>query len=76
MKIGERGQVTIPKKFREKFGLHPSTEVEFVSEKGSLLVRRKPLSTKSKKDPRDQWVGCLGGEGEEVDEFIEEIRGR
>lgn len=29
MKIGERGQVTIPKNIREQFGLGPETEVEF-----------------------------------------------
>ena len=29
MKIGERGQVTIPKDLQERFGLKPETEVEF-----------------------------------------------
>jgi len=29
MRIGERGQVTIPKDIRDRFCLEPETEVEF-----------------------------------------------
>ncbi len=42
MKIGERGQVTIPKELREKFGLKPETEVEFQVVNNSILLRKKP----------------------------------
>ena len=30
MRVTERGQVTIPKSIRERFGFEPETEVEFV----------------------------------------------
>ncbi len=33
MKIGERGQVTIPKSIREKYGFLPQIEVDFVAQK-------------------------------------------
>lgn len=36
MKITSKGQVTIPQEIREKFGLLPDTEVEFVV-KGSVV---------------------------------------
>jgi AbrB family looped-hinge helix DNA binding protein len=36
MKIGERGQITIPKELREKYGLFPSIEIEFVPEAGGV----------------------------------------
>jgi AbrB family looped-hinge helix DNA binding protein len=39
MKIGERGQVTIPKEIRERFGLGPETEVEFRVIGGSIVPR-------------------------------------
>ncbi len=43
MRITAKGQVTIPKKLREKFGLRPGTEVEFVTDKGSIkLVKKSP----------------------------------
>ncbi|MGH9356324.1 MAG: AbrB/MazE/SpoVT family DNA-binding domain-containing protein [Terriglobia bacterium] len=38
MKIGERGQVTIPKEIRERFGLKPETEVEFQVADDSILA--------------------------------------
>jgi len=76
MRIGERGQVTIPKDIRERFGLKPATEVEFRVEKDSLVLQKKPTKLKL-----DKWRGhCaknfvrLGYKT--VDEFIEDVRGR
>ena len=36
MRVSERGQVTIPKKIRDRFGLGTNTEVEFVVREGRL----------------------------------------
>ena len=45
MRITSKGQVTIPVEIREKFGLLPYTEVEFVVEAGAVtLVPRTPAS--------------------------------
>jgi len=42
MKITAKGQVTIPKEWREKLGFLPGTEVEFIPEGNSLkLVKKK-----------------------------------
>ncbi|MBW1731465.1 MAG: AbrB/MazE/SpoVT family DNA-binding domain-containing protein [Deltaproteobacteria bacterium] len=42
MRISERGQVTIPKEIRDRFGFGPNTEVEFVVRDGRVeLVRSK-----------------------------------
>ena len=40
MKITSKGQVTIPKGIRDKHGLLPGTEVEFLVEKGQVTVRK------------------------------------
>lgn len=40
MQITSKGQVTIPKEIRERFGLLPHTEVEFVVD-GEVLQLRK-----------------------------------
>lgn len=79
MKIGERGQVTIPKEIREKFGLRTDTEVEFRIVKGAILLAKAP-----KKLDLRKWKGrCkdsfaeLGYTGKgAVDRFIDDVRGR
>lgn len=40
MKITSKGQVTIPADIREKAGLLPDTEVEFVLERGKVVIRK------------------------------------
>ncbi len=76
MRIGERGQVTIPKDIRDRFGLGLDTEIEFAVVQGQIILKKAARVL-----PFDQWKGrCadsfaeLGSIG--VDEFIEEIRGR
>ena len=47
MRISERGQVTIPKEIRDRFGFGPNTEVEFVVRDGRVeLVRSKRAQRK------------------------------
>ena len=71
MKIGERGQVTIPKKMREKYGLSTNIEVEFVSEDGGIRIQKKTRHV----SPVKQVFGILK-KGGKTDDYIEEIRGR
>jgi len=40
MKITTKGQVTIPVDVRERLGLLPNTEVEFVVEGGQAILRK------------------------------------
>jgi AbrB family looped-hinge helix DNA binding protein len=43
MRVTERGQVTIPKRLRRRFGIDANTDVEFVEQDGALLlVKRAP----------------------------------
>lgn len=76
MKIGERGQVTIPKKIREQFRLTPETEVEFHVAAGSIILKKTP-----KKLNLAKWKGrCAGAFTKlgysSVDRFIDDVRGR
>jgi AbrB family looped-hinge helix DNA binding protein len=73
MKIGERGQITIPKELRDKHGLHPSAEVDFVEVGGELVLRKV---VRDQPSPVRRWIGFLMGQPEDVDQFIEDIRGR
>lgn len=71
MKIGERGQVTIPKTIREKYGLLPQVEVEFYEGENGVLIRKKTGKT----SPIDKVYGILN-KYESTDPYIEAIRGR
>ncbi len=44
MRITSKGQVTIPQQLREKFGLFPSTEVEFKIGKAGIFIRKAKKS--------------------------------
>ena len=72
MRIGERGQVTIPKALRDKFGLQPRDEVTFVQSRGELVLRKKSATVAS---GIRKWVGRLERMPESVDEFIDDVRG-
>ncbi len=39
MTVTVKGQITIPQALRERFGLQPGTEVEFVAGKDALQVK-------------------------------------
>jgi AbrB family looped-hinge helix DNA binding protein len=42
MRVTTKGQVTIPQHVREKLGIIPATEIDFIEEKGRVyLVKRK-----------------------------------
>ena len=51
MRITSKGQVTIPQEIREKFGLLPETEVEFVARKNAVQIVK---STKTVRPTRGQ----------------------
>jgi AbrB family looped-hinge helix DNA binding protein len=76
MRIGERGQVTIPKDIREQFGLGPETEVEFRVVGGSIVLKKAP-----KKLNLAKWKGRCGDAFAKlgypsVDKFIDDVRGQ
>lgn len=52
MLITSKGQVTIPQRIRDRFGLKPGTAVEFVTDSGKVQLRPK----KRAKSPVDDWL--------------------
>lgn len=71
MRISERGQVTIPKAIRDRFGFRPDVEVEVrATEKGVLICKRS-----QGQHPVDQVMGVLR-KPSSTDKYIDEVRGR
>jgi antitoxin PrlF len=74
MVVGERGQVTIPKKLRDKYGLAPGVEVEFVDTPDGVKVCKRSTAT----DRFAQLKGYLTHRRtiEDIDAYLRESRGR
>ena len=76
MKIGD---MAIPAEWLEQVGFDAETEVELVPDEKKLIIREKNRSDFDAEDYRrrlDSVTGILKGQPEDVDRFIEEIRGR
>ncbi len=71
MKIGERGQITIPKVLREQYGLFPNLEVEIIPENSGLLIRKKIIHT----SPVQKVYGILR-KNTNTDDIIQAMRGK
>jgi AbrB family looped-hinge helix DNA binding protein len=68
-KVGERGQVTIPKKLRTRYGVKPGSEVEFEERKDGLLIKKVV-----REDPLHELVGMIQNDVD-VDRYLEQTRG-
>lgn len=69
--VGERGQITIPKALRDRLGLRKGARVEFVQDGDRLLVTK----SQEGENPFHKYMGILT-DIDDVDAYIEEIRGR
>jgi antitoxin PrlF len=68
-RVSEKGQVTIPKRMRERLGIRPGESVEFHEEPGRIVIE-KALA----RDAVDELYGVLDlGRG--TDEFVRDLRG-
>ena len=70
--VTSKGQVTIPKPLRDKFGIEPGVEVDFVAAADGIRLRK--VVDRSK---RRAILGCLKKElvGRTVEEWLNELRG-
>ena len=71
MRISKRGQVTIPKPLRDRFGMNPNVEVEIIPTQDGLLIQKRTAA----KHPVDRIHGIVRGRGS-TDDYVEAIRGR
>jgi AbrB family looped-hinge helix DNA binding protein len=56
-KVTSKGQIVIPKKIREKYGIHPSTSIRWVEKKEGILM------VPDAEDPIGAARGMLKGSG-------------
>lgn len=77
MKVTIKGQITIPIALRERFGLNPGTEVEFVATEGTLQMKPRKRTRKTA-SAFDHWLAKAAGsakKGMTTDEIMAMTRG-
>ncbi len=67
--VAERGQVTIPKQFRDRLGIGPHTVVDF-EQRGSHLILTKVIDY----DAVSRVLGCVRTK-KSTDTILRELRG-
>ncbi len=70
-RVGERGQVTIPKALRDKYGMTRDCDIEFLPEPDGIKLKK----ARRREHPVRRLVGLFGGPID-TDAHIEEHRGR
>lgn len=70
VRISERGQITIPKQLRDRFGMNCNVEVEITPTNHGLLIRKRTASN----HPVERLYAILGRSGN-TDDYIKDIRG-
>lgn len=78
MRVTEKGQVTIPKEIRDRLGIVPGSEVEFIAkDDAALLVKVKENSSQIRNF--EEWAASVEGildlDGMTTDEYMEWLRG-
>jgi antitoxin PrlF len=68
--VSEKGQVTIPKRLRERLGIRPGQVLDFEEDHGRLVANKAV-----REDPLEALYGSLDLGGRTTDELIEELRG-
>ena len=73
MRITTKGQITVPKNLRERFGITRRTEVEFQEQRGKLvLVKKDTPAAMAKIRGRVKRLPF----GNDVDQYIDAVRGK
>lgn len=74
MTVGERGQVTIPKRVRDKYGLGQGTEVEFIDLPDGVKIAKRSVAN----DRFARLKGYLKDRRviDDIDAYLRESRGR
>jgi AbrB family looped-hinge helix DNA binding protein len=71
-RVNTKGQVTIPKALRERFGFRPGDEIEFIEVEGGLRIQKRQQVS-----PFSRCRGYLSHlKGQDPDALLEAMRGQ
>ncbi|MHA6685722.1 AbrB/MazE/SpoVT family DNA-binding domain-containing protein [Mesorhizobium sp. A556] len=61
MRVTTKGQVTIPKEIRDRLGIGPGSEVEFVERDAVILLERRQAAPEAGEQSFDEWAASIAG---------------
>ncbi len=77
MRVTEKGQVTIPKEIRDRLGIVPGSEVEFIAKDDAALLVKVSESGSQVRN-FEEWAASVEGlldlDGMTTDEYMEWLR--
>ena len=79
MRVTEKGQVTIPKDIRDKLGIGPGSEVEFIAGKSGVTLVKAEMSPEERVRRFEEWAERVKGTadlgGMSTDVYMDWLRG-
>ena len=61
MRVTEKGQVTIPKPIRDRLGINPGSEVEFVERDSVVVLEKRESKEPQESKTFEEWAASVAG---------------
>jgi AbrB family looped-hinge helix DNA binding protein len=61
MRVTTKGQVTIPKEIRDRLGIQPGSEVEFVERDSAVVLEKRDTASRQESQTFEEWAASVAG---------------
>ncbi len=61
MRVTEKGQVTIPKEIRDRLGVGPGSEVDFVERDAGVVLEKREAVPEGRRQTFEEWAATVAG---------------
>lgn len=79
MRVTSKGQVTIPKDIRDRMGIEPGSEVEFVERDSVVVLEKRDAASEQGSRTFEEWAASVAGtfdtQGMDGKEYVDWLRG-
>ena len=79
MRVTSKGQVTIPKQIRDRLGIGPGSEVEFVEREHGVSLEKADDGARANPQTFEEWAASVAGtfdtKGMDGKDYIDWLRG-
>ncbi|RUM98444.1 AbrB/MazE/SpoVT family DNA-binding domain-containing protein [Pseudaminobacter arsenicus] len=61
MRVTEKGQITIPKRIRDRLGIGPGSEVQFVERDAVVVLEKREMAVDEGRPTFEEWAASVAG---------------